>query len=75
MARIRSVGMAGSAVSARPLYQSGHCGIGRHGACWGNYAGEDCHCQCRAPKESQLRTMGTGSAQSNYRAATAELTP
>jgi len=33
-------------VSARPPYRSGHCGIGRHGACRGSYAGEDCHCPC-----------------------------
>lgn len=27
-------------------YQSGHCGIGRHGNCTGSYAGTACTCPC-----------------------------
>lgn len=29
-----------------PLYVSGHCGVGRHTFCRGEYAGTPCHCNC-----------------------------
>lgn len=44
-------------------WRSGHCGIGRHGACRGAYAGAECSCRChRTPEPVAAVSVDPGPA-------------